>query len=385
VHVVMVDAGNVTPSYVYPLCRALATAGCQIELFTAPFPHDELPRIDVPVHLRFGRLGDLPLGRRSQPVRRVVRALEYPFDWATVLRHVRATCPDVVHVQWAMLPIVDTLAFRAVRRLRVRLVYTVFDIRPHYGRWRRALLSTRPLFDLADDLVVHTEANRAKLCDLTGLPSSRVSVITHGNLVDWAGPPMPRAVARSALGLPANVPIALFFGGIKPYKRLGFALRAFQMLLERLPSAWLLIAGRPDGSFAPYEAMIDGLGLRERVITRLGYVPEDQVSLYFSAADVLALPYTDADFSAVVLAAYTFGRPVLVTETGGLHQVIEDGASGLITPPDNIEAFAKGLERVMTDHDLAERMGTRARELALKKFNWSVGAAEIIQVYQRLG
>lgn len=381
----MVDGGNQTPFYVYPLCRALSAAGCHVELFTAPFPHGDLPGIDVPVHLWFGRAANVPLLRRSQPCRRMARALEYPLDWAAVLRRVRATRPEVVHVQWAMLPMVDALAFRAIRRLGARLVYTVHDIRPHYGRWRRALLSTRPLFDLADDLVVHTEANRLDLCALTGLPGSRVSVITQGNLTGWSGPPAPRDVARARLGLPADVPIALFFGAIKPYKRLDFALRAFRMLLDCLPSARLLIAGRPDGPFAPNQALIDRLGLGERVITRLGYVPEDEVALYFSAADALALPYTDADFSGVVLAAYTFGRPVVATETGGLHQVIEDGASGLITPPDDVAAFADGLGRVLGDRELAARLGARAHELALTKFDWSIGATELVQVYRRHG
>jgi glycosyltransferase involved in cell wall biosynthesis len=280
-----------------------------------------------------------------------------------------------------MLPPIDAVAFRAIRRLGPRLFYTVHDIRPHYGQWRSALLDTRPLYDLADELVLHTEANRAELCELTGRDPAHVHVISQGNLVDWSGPPVPREEARARLHLPPDVPIALFFGAIKPYKRLDFALRSLARVLERLPSARLLIAGRPDGPFAPYQQLIDGLGLSDAVVKRLGYVPEEEVALCFSAADALALPYTDADFSGVVLAAYTFGRPVVATETGGLRQVIEDGRSGTITPPDDLDAFAAALTRVLGARALGERLGARARELALTKYDWSIGAAELMALY----
>lgn len=379
--VVMIDAANQTPFYVYPLCRALAAAGCTVELVTAPFLYGALPEGGVPVHQSFGRVARLPPLRRMQRPRQVVRGLEYPLDWAVVLRHIRAIRPDVVHVQWAMLPAVDALAFRAIRALGPRLVYTVHDIRSRYGWWRRTWLSTTSLYALADDLIVHSEASKAALCAAAGAGPSRVHVIRPGALSEWSGPPVARNLARAKLALPPKAPLVLFFGGIKPYKGLNLLIEALPRVVERLPTARLVIAGRPAEPFARYERAIDRLQLDDHIIRRLGYVPEDEVAPYFSAADVVALPYTEGDFSGVLMAAYAFGCPVVATDTGGIGQTVAKDDTGYMVPPRDRRALAEAIVRVLADPATGARMGARARELALTECSWPTSARDTIRLY----
>lgn len=381
--VLMIDTASQTPFYVYPLCRALAAAGCAVELVTAPFTYDELPPLDfpLPVHETFGRISRFGPLRRSGRLRQVARALEYPLDWALTLRRIRRTRPDVVHVQWAMLPLVDRPAFRAIRRAGTRLVYTVHDIRPHYGRWRRALLSPAGLYSLADALVVHTEGSRLALCAAAGLPPSRVHVMPQGNLAEWAGPPLARERARTSLALPAEAPLVLFFGGIKPYKRLDLLIEALPAVLADRPTARLLIAGHAAEPFARYQRAIDRLGLGDHVITRLGYVPERQVAHYFCAADLVALPYTEADFSGVLMAAYTYGRPVVATDTGGLRELVERDGTGYVVPPTDVRALSAAIVRLLAEPELAARMGERGRDIALTERTWAASARAMLRVY----
>ena len=93
--VVMIDAANQAPYYTYPLCRALASEGCRIELITAPYIYEALPPTGIVEHHLFGKTSTLPLPRRSQRLRQLARGIEYPLDWAAALRRVRLLRPDV--------------------------------------------------------------------------------------------------------------------------------------------------------------------------------------------------------------------------------------------------------------------------------------------------
>jgi glycosyltransferase involved in cell wall biosynthesis len=322
--------------------------------------------------------------RRFQRLRQVARALEYPLDWIALLQRIRARRPDVVHIQWPMLPPVDLLGFLAIKRLSVRLVYTVHDVRPHYEGWRRTWLSTRPLYGLADALIVHTETNRRDLCAATGLPASRVHTIAQGSETEWAAPAVDRETARAGLRLPADAPLLLFFGIIKPYKRLDLLLETFPLVLRKVPTARLLIVGRAAEPFGRYQRIIDQLGLGDRVIQQVRYVSEEEKAGYFCAADVVVLPYTDADFSGVLLAAYLFGRPVVATETGGLGEMIEEGVTGHLVPPNDRRALADALVRLLVEPERAARLGQGARLAAQTKHDWSASAHATLRLYEEV-
>lgn len=382
--VVMIDTAAQTPFYDFPLCEALVDAGCDVVLLTAPFLYADLPASPVSTRHLFGRVATWPWLRTRQRWRQVARGLEYPIDWGNALRLIRHFQPDVVHVQWGMVPAIDALAFRALHRMGIRVIFTVHDIRPHYGALRRALLSTRPLLRLADDLVVHTLANKWELCEIAQVPPERVHHIQQGHVMNWSGPPLSRAEARKRLELP-DAPIILFFGVVKPYKRLEMLLDALVLIRQRLPTALLLIAGRPEGSFAAYEHAIDrlGLGSAHAVLRRLGYIPETDVPTYFAAADVVALPYTDADFSGVLLHAASFARPVVATATGGFHQVIEHGETGFLVGPQDTRALADALGRILSDPLLGERLGRQSRERARMRHDWQASARKTVRLYRR--
>jgi glycosyltransferase involved in cell wall biosynthesis len=380
--VVMIDTANQAPYYTYPLCRALASEGCQIELITAPYIYEALPPTGIVERHLFGRTSTLPVLRRSQRLRQLARGIEYPLDWAAALRRVRLLRPDVVHVQWAMLPPVDALTFQAIRRLGPRLVYTVHDIEPHYGRWRRLLLSQRPLFQASDDLLVYTERMKLNLCASAGLSPSKVHVVGTGNQVEWSGAALERQVARSQLELPGEAPLLLFFGSIKPYKRLGLVLEALPSVVERVPEVRLVIAGRLAEPFDRYQRTIERLQLTDHVIKRLGYVPEAQLPAYFSAADAVVLAHAEADFSAVLAVAQAYGRAVVATETGEFGDLIADGESGLLAPADDARGLGERLALLLADRSLAAQMGARARELSHQRFGWRNNVGATMQVYR---
>jgi D-inositol-3-phosphate glycosyltransferase len=162
-------------------------------------------------------------------------------------------------------------------------------------------------------------------------------------------------------------------------------LEAMPRVLGHHPRARLLIAGHPAEPFTRFQGLIDRLALGDRVVKHLGYIPENKVAHYFGAADVVALPYAEGDFSGVLMSAYTFGRPVVATNVGGLRELVETHGTGHIVPPLDVGAFARAIASVLSDPASAAQMGERARQVALTEHSWSVSAHMMLRIYRGEG
>ncbi|TAK59354.1 MAG: glycosyltransferase, partial [Dehalococcoidia bacterium] len=265
---------------------------------------------------------DVPGGR----VRRSLRWWN-PAGWLLDALTMRGA---VVHAQWWSFPLAPVfLVLLAGARMRRRsVVITVHNVEPHEGgRLRR--LANRAVLPLAHHIVVHTEANRAALV-ARGIGGDRVSVLPMG-----IAPPTARmdaAAARSAIGLPAGAPVVLFAGNIRAYKGLDDLIQAFPLVLGRVPGARLVIAGQPWGDPSTIERSLRNAEISDAVTARLEYLSETEMSLLLDAADVVVYPYTHFDAqSAAAAEALRHGRAIVVTDVGGLPELVDDGAA--IAPP----------------------------------------------------
>jgi glycosyltransferase involved in cell wall biosynthesis len=378
----MIDTAGQTPHYDFGLCDALTRAGCRVGLFASPLdPGVEPPAGLFPLYPVFGRWIQTPLARRSRLARRLLRTLEYPLDWRRVLRELRARPVDVVHVQWAMLPLLDVPALAALKRAGSRLVFTVHDVQPR-DWWRTHGISERSIWRLADRLIVHSQANLTVLADKDRGAGARSAVVPLGSPPEIHGAPPTRDEARARLGLPAESEIVLFFGGLKFYKGLDLLIDAFARVRLKRPRAFLLIASEPIEPFEPYARSISRLRLADAVRTRLAYIPDREVGAYFSAADLVVLPYRATSFSGVLMTAYAFGRPVVVSATGGLGETVLSEGTGQAVPPGDVGALAEAIEALLADDELRRRMGARAAELAATRYSWDAVAAQTLAVYR---
>ena len=193
---------------------------------------------------------------------------------------------------------------------------------------------------------------------------------------------LPASLAKERLGLGSKTPVILFFGQIKKVKGLEHLVRAFRQVSNQYPSARLIIAG-PEwkDSFAGYDTLIRELNLADNVLTRIEYVPDEEVGIYYSAADVVALPYTEAYQSAVLYMAYSFARPVVASAVGGLAEVVEDGVTGLLVPPADVHRLANALLSLLRDAQMARTMGEKGRALVETRFGWAEIAQKTAAVY----
>jgi len=383
----LVDPSNYTPYYDYSLCKALREAGCEAELVTSPFLYDDLPNPDgLPIHYLFYRGFRLPLFSRlpftrAPELRKALKALEYPFDLLALVQYLKAHKPDILHLQWAVFPPFDRLLFRQVKAWGIKLVYTVHEPPPaDAARRRRRAYAT--LCQAADQIIVPSEWGKLQLVKGLALDPARVHVIPLGNLDDFRGHVVEREQAKEALGIHPAESAVLFFGRLMPHKGLDVLIRAFPMVKDRIPGAKLLIAANPVESFSRYERLIAQLGPVKDIIVHLGFVPQEDLGTYFCAADVVALPYIQAYHSAVLHTAYTFGRPVVTTATGGLPGDVEEGKSGFVVPPRNEEALAEAIGTLLADVEKRNEMGQYACHLAETKYAWPRIAKATLDVYR---
>jgi glycosyltransferase involved in cell wall biosynthesis len=172
----------------------------------------------------------------------------------------------------------------------------------------------------------------------------------------------------------------LLFGAIRSYKGLDVALRAFADLREKMPEVRLLIAGKPWENWASYDALIRSLGIAPIVGTDLRYIPAGEVAKFFLAADLVILPYRRFDAqSGVGAAALAFQKPLIVTDVGGLPDLVAD--RGSVVPPGDWKALAEKMGQCLSDSERLSKMvrnSARLREAA----SWTEIAKKTVPVYE---
>ena len=193
-----------------------------------------------------------------------------------------------------------------------------------------------------------------------------------------------RHEARARNGIGGCGPVLLFFGMIKPNKGLIHLLRAMPEVLRAIPDARLVIAGEPVEDFDHYAAAIRELSIEHAVITRLGYVPDEDAGAYFHSADVIVLPHTEVSLSGVAWVALGFGRPILGTNVGGLPDLVEEGMNGALVAPGSSVALSQAIIRMLGDPEQLERMGERAKAAFEARYSWARTANQTLQLYRRL-
>jgi len=235
---------------------------------------------------------------------------------------------------------------------------------------------------------VHAERTRKDLVSSFGVAPRRIGLVPHGSY-DFLLPDggMSREDARARLGLPPDGRVVLFFGLIKRYKGLEYLLEAFGRIEKRFLDARLVIVGglfRDSDGYRFYRTLLEEASRRRNVTCVIEYVPLEKVGSYLCAADVVALPYTKTYQSGVLLAALAAGRPVVVTDTGGLSEVVEHGRTGLVVPPREPVALAAAISRLLEDPRAAEAMGRRAFELSRTTYSWDRIAGETMRLYRSI-
>jgi D-inositol-3-phosphate glycosyltransferase len=328
-------------------------------------------------------------------LRKIARVLMY---YMRLLRYAAISDPKVFHILWnnKVESFDRTILLIYYRFLRKRLVLTVHNVNARKRNGNDGFINRFTLkiqYRLVDHMFVHTKKMKRELQDEFGVPARKISIIPFGINSTVANTAMSCIEARRQLGLSNRHKSILFFGTITPYKGLEYLVEAMARVVATLPECRLIIAGRPKGGAKAYwaniERWISALGLGDKVIQRIGYVPDAEIEVFFKAADVVVLPYLErmVSQSGVLFLGYNFGLPVITSEVGALREDILEGETGFVCKAGDPTALSAAIERFFAS-DLYNRLDIHRREIisfANERYSWAKVAATTKKVYRSLG
>jgi len=356
------------------LTRALLSKGLSLDLIAG----DEL---DSEEFRNAPSLNFLNLrGNQDTKVGFLTKALRVLAYYRRLIVYALFAKPPIFHILWnnkfeTFDRIVLTLYYKVLGK---KIVLTVHNVNAAKrdgsdSAWNRFTL--RFQYQQADHIFVHTDKMKGELVTEFQVRESSVTVIPFG--INNAAPhtSLTPAQARERLGLAPDHKAILFFGNIAPYKGLEFLVDAFQDRSAHHADYRLLIIGTPKLGSEEYWQMLRGKLTNldpDRTLQRLEFVPDADTELYFKAADVLVLPYTEIFQSGVLVLGYSFGLPAIVADVGSMRDDVVDGRTGFVFKPRDSVDLARSLDRFFSSDLFAElpRRRDEIIEYARQRYSW---------------
>jgi glycosyltransferase involved in cell wall biosynthesis len=298
-----------------------------------------------------------------------------PLTWITAAHAIARKKPDLLIFKYWMPffgPCFGTIARLVRRKTGAKVLFICDNIIPHEKR-PGDMAFTRYAFNAVDAFIVQSASVERDLNAF--LPASRYALVAHP-VYEIFGNSLPKVEARAKLGI-RDERVILFFGYVRRYKGLHTLLDAMPAILKSL-KVKLLVVGEFYDDEQKYRHQITENNLQNDVVVHSDYVPNEEVSLYFSAADVVVLPYVSATQSGIVQIAYQFDKPVIATDVGGLAEVVLNNRTGFIVKPEAPQEVADAVVRFY-EGKREEEFVKNVRE-EKKKYSWD----NLIQAIEKL-
>lgn len=295
---------------------------------------------------------------------RIFHSLWMP-SWNHIVRQIKKNDHDLLLTAWWTYFFAPQYAHinRRIRKAGKKVMYICHNVKQHENRPMESFF-TRMAFKDVDYFIVHSKEDHDNLLEY--IPDANVKINVHPTYDHFANIYDLNKIEEIKNRKKPNT--ILFFGVVRPYKGLRYLVEAFPYVLKEIPDAHLLIVGDFWEKEEDYRQLIKELNIGSKTELINSYVPNEKVGDYFYRSDCLALPYTSATQSGIVQIAYGFKLPVVVTSVGGLPEVVDDGATGAIVPPENSRALADGIIRVLKNPE--KRNYPELISVYSHKFSW---------------
>lgn len=273
-----------------------------------------------------------------------------PLTWIRAAKHIKEFNSD-----WAIFrywnpffaPLISFIA-KKLQKKSIKVAILIDNLVPHEESFLDSWMARR-ILGRADHVVTMSKSVSADV--QAHRPGIKTSTLFHP-LYEIYKSTQSKAEARARLNLP-NHPIVLYFGLIRPYKGLDIMIKALGTIKREFDDYTALILGEAYEDSQKYEDLIKSEGIASYTIFKNEFIADNDLPLYFSAADVLVLPYRTATQSGIVGIALQMDRPVIATNVGGLGEYIQEGETGYLVEPENPEVMGQTILRffLQGDHD----------------------------------
>ena len=280
----------------------------------------------------------------------------YPWTWKECSDRISSFQPDLIVVQWwtTFWAVPFAAISNNLRKRGYRVVYIIHNVLPHEARFWDKWLAEMAL-GRGDHFIAQSPHEEQRLT--TFMPEAEVHLCQIPVYSLFLNGKISRGDARRKLGLPLDAPMLLFFGIVRPYKGLEILIDAMALLAREEIKPLCVIAGEFWEDKAHYLDQIEEYQIIDQLIIDDRYVPDEEVSVYFSAADVMVAPYTRGTQSAVAVSALGFGLPLIVSEqiADGINTTKDDNF--YVVPAGDAQALADAI-RTFLDQSGSSDMHT---------------------------
>jgi len=306
------------------LAEALQEAGHEVTIYTFTLQY---PNFLFPGKTQF----TTEAASAKITIKRKVNSIN-PLNWIIVGNEIKRLKPDILLIKYwlpFMGPCFGTIARLAKKNRHTKVISILDNVVPHEKRVGDVAF-TKYYIGSSDAFI---GMSQTVLDDLKLFDNKKPSAFNPHPLFDNFGKPVPKEQAKQLLGLDAGTNYMLFFGFIRDYKGLDLLLEAFaDERLQKLKLK-LIIAGEFYSDKKKYDDLIDNYNLKDRLVLKTDFIPDSEVFKYFCAADIVVQPYKHATQSGVTQIAYQFNKPMIVTNVGGLAEIVPDGKAGYVVEP----------------------------------------------------
>ncbi len=299
-----------------------------------------------------------------------------PLNWLSVGREIAKLNADLLIVKfWLpfMAPCLGTISRMVKKNKKTKVISIIDNIIPHEKRVGDFQLAGY-FVNSVDGFIAMSES---VLEDLKKFDDKKPAIFSPHPLYDNFGEAISKTEAYQKLGLEINTEYLLFFGFIRDYKGLDILLHAMADERIRQLNVKLIVAGEFYTDAKPYAEMITQLGIADKLILKTDFIPDGEVRNYFCAADMVVQPYKHATQSGVTQICYHFDRPMLVTNVGGLPEIVPNGKVGYVVEP-NAQAVADAIVDFYKNHkEFVMRDNIKVEK---KKYAWSAMLNKIAEI-----
>ena len=377
--------------YAIPLTVALSQRGVDVEVVGS----DEFVESQEfrEAGVRFiNAHGDV---RPGKPLyKKVLRVLR---GYVAIAAYAATADTEIFHILWHnKFKLFDRIVLTGYYRiLGKRLIFTAHnvDIDERDGKSSFASrVSLRLMYRMMDHIFVHTHKMKMQLEHGFQVPADKITVIPFGMNTVPPDTRLTRDEARRRLNIGSDDNIVLFFGNIAAYKGVEYLIDALNVLKTQGTDVKVIVAGDVKGRAArPYwqsiTRRIEELELVPLVRTEIRRIADDEIEVFFKAADVCVLPYVYISQTGVLFLSYRYGIPAVVTDAGSMKEDVVEGRTGFVCRSSDAVDLARALSACLRSHLLADRERTRQDivNFAEARYSWESITATIARVYDAVG
>lgn len=354
------------------LAREFIKQGFQVEIETFTLQY---PGILFPGKTQYADW-EAPEGLK---IKRTVNSIN-PLNWIKIGKRIRNEKPDILMVRYwlpFMAPSLGTICRKIRKNKYTKVICLADNIIPHEKRPGDQSL-TKYFMNSIDGMVA---MSKTVLTDMKSFKPNLPNALCPHPLFDNFGDKIESSKAKDLLKLDPNFSYLLFFGFIRDYKGLDLLLKAFaDERFKKLPIK-LIVAGEFYCDSKPYLELVEKLQLSDRVILHTDFIPDNEVTRYFGASDLVVQPYKSATQSGVTQIGYHFEKAMLVTNVGGLPEIIPDQKVGYVVEPDKT-----AIADAIVDFYENDRQTEFEKNLKIEKqkFSWENMVNAFLDVYKNV-